>query len=140
MKTLSRRTGDVLKMGLAWGAGWALLGMAIEVFEPDPAFVDVWVTTLAIPGLAGGIVFALVLEFGGRTFDELAFGHGIAFGALAGLLLALLVIATTALFDAPPGPRAAAVVIAASSLLGAITAGVLRELAGRLRSHRRKAA
>lgn len=136
MKTWLKNMGDALGMGLAWGAGWAFLGMAIEVFEPDPSFIDVWVTTLAIPGFAGGVVFSIVLQLTGRGFDQLASGRAITFGALAGVLLALLVIATTTLLDAPPGPRAAAVVIAASTLLSAVTAAGLRVLAERLRAFR----
>ena len=122
MKTWFGKAGRAAGMGVAWGFAWACLGMAIELFEPDPSFIDVWVTTLAIPGLAGGMLFSIVLQAIGRGVDELSPARSFSLGAVAGLLLALLVIATTTLLDVPPGPRAAGVVIAASMLLSAVTA------------------
>lgn len=134
MKTWLKRAGDAAGMGVVWAAGWAFLGMAIELFEPDPSFIDVWVTALAIPGAAGGVVFSILLQLarGERGFDELAFGRCIGLGAAAGVLLALLLIGVTTAMGAPPGARAAAVVIGSSTLLSAVTALGLRVLAERL--------
>jgi hypothetical protein len=50
-------------MGLTWAAGWALVGVLIELFiDPMGSLVDVWPTALTIPRFLGGAVFSAVLR------------------------------------------------------------------------------
>jgi hypothetical protein len=75
MKKWLRRIRGAVGMGLTWAAGWALVGVLIELFiDPMGSLVDVWPTALAIPGFLGGAVFSAVLQVaeGRRRFDELS--------------------------------------------------------------------
>jgi hypothetical protein len=84
----------VVGMALLWAAGWFFVGMMIEITEPDPDFIDVWPTALAIPGLVGGLIFSAVLRIaeGRRRFEEPSFPRFAAWGAVTGLLLGVLVV------------------------------------------------
>ncbi len=58
MKKWLRRIHGADGMGLTWAAGWALVGVLIELLvDPNGSLVDMWVQTLAIPGFLGGAVF-----------------------------------------------------------------------------------
>ncbi len=58
MKKWLRRIRGAVGMGLTWAAGWALVGVLIELFaDPSGSLVDMWVQTLAILGFLGGAVF-----------------------------------------------------------------------------------
>ena len=58
MKKWLRRILGAIAMGLTWAAGWAPVGVLIELFiDPMGSLVDVWPTALAIPGFLGGAVF-----------------------------------------------------------------------------------
>jgi hypothetical protein len=84
MKKWLRRIRGAVGMGLTWAAGWALVGVLIELFiDPMGSLVDVWPTALAIPGFLGGAVFSAVLRIaeGRRRFDELSLPR---FGAWGG--------------------------------------------------------
>ena len=79
-----RRILGAVAMGLTWAAGWALVGVLIELFiDPMGSLVDIWVSALAIPGFLGGAVFSAVLRIaeGRRRFDELSLSR---FGLLGG--------------------------------------------------------
>jgi len=58
MKKWLRRIRGAVGMGLTWAAGWALVGVLIELFmDPNRSLVDVWPTALAIPGFLGARSF-----------------------------------------------------------------------------------
>src|SRR5688500_7172712 len=101
MKKWLRRIRGAVGMGLTWSAGWALVGVLIELIMefltglPMGCLVDVWVPALAVPGFLGGAVFSTVLriaEARGR-FDELSLPRFGAWGAVGGLLLGVLAVA-----------------------------------------------
>lgn len=96
MTGVMRRVRGVLGMGVVWAIGWAVLGGALMegVIDPNGEIVDIWPVLLAIFGFLGGIVFGIVLGVaaGRRRFDELSVPQFTAFGALAGLLVGILVM------------------------------------------------
>jgi hypothetical protein len=78
-----RRIRGAVGMGLTWAAGWALVGVLIELFiDPMGSLVDVWPTALAIPGFLGGAVFSAVLQVAESRsrFDELSLPRFAAWG------------------------------------------------------------
>lgn len=76
MKQWLRRIRGAVGMGLTWAAGWALVGVLIEMIMnflpglPMGSLVDIWLPALAIPGFLGGAVFFTVLSIaeGRRKF------------------------------------------------------------------------
>ena len=126
MKKWLRRIRGAVGMGLTWAAGWALVGVLIELFiDPMGSLVDVWPTALAIPGFLGGAVFSAVLQVaeGRRRFDELSLPRFGAWGAVTGLLLGVLAVSAgvaSAIF--PDLWLRAAVIIGPTTLLGAVSA------------------
>ena len=95
MKKWLRRIRGTVGMGLTWAAGWALVGVLMELitgFLPglDGALVDVWVG-LAYPGFFGGAAFSVVLGIaaGSRRFDEMSLPRFARWGALGGLLVSV---------------------------------------------------
>jgi hypothetical protein len=75
MKKWLRRIRSAVGMGMTWAAGWALVGVLIELLiDSNGSLVDVWPTALAIPSFLGGAVFSAVLRIaeGRRRFDELS--------------------------------------------------------------------
>jgi hypothetical protein len=107
MKTWLRRIRGAVGMGLAWAAGWALVGVLIGVASrllpglPWDSFFEVFdapLPALAIPGFFGGALFSIVLGIAGRRrrFDELSLLRFGAWGAVGGLLLSLLPAALVA--------------------------------------------
>lgn len=116
-KWLMRIRGAV-GMGLAWAAGWAIVGVLIgETSRLLPglpwgsffAVFDAPLPALAIPGFLGGALFSAVLGIAGRRrrFDELSLLLFAAWGAVGGLLLSLvpacLVIVGLASLNHPAG-------------------------------------
>jgi hypothetical protein len=95
VKKLLRRIRGTLGMGLVWAAGWAVVGGGImEAFvDPRGAILDMWPQTLAIVGFVGGVVFSTLLGIAERRrrFGELSIPRFAAWGAVAGLLLGVLV-------------------------------------------------
>jgi hypothetical protein len=115
MKNWLRRMRGALGMGLTWAAGWALVGMFIELiteFVPgwNGALVDIWPMTLAVPALFGGMVFSAVLVIAGgrRRFDEMSLPGFAVWGALGGLLLSAFILAVMGV--SPPSLIVAGVV------------------------------
>jgi hypothetical protein len=99
MKKRLRRIRAAVGMGVTWAAGWALIGVLIEIitqFVPgwDGALVDIWPAALALVGFLGGAVFSTVLRIaeGRRRFDELSLLRFGAWGAVGGLLLGVLFV------------------------------------------------
>ena len=101
MQKWLRRIRGSIGMGLTWAAGWAIFGVMIGVvstitpFLPWDSFFEVFdapLPALAVPGFFGGILFSIVLGIAGRDrkFDELSIKRFAAWGAVGGLLLALL--------------------------------------------------
>jgi hypothetical protein len=111
-------------MILTWTVGWALgFGGLIEAFvDPSGRIIDIWFTAMAIPGFIGGGLFsALLLIAEGRYgFDQVPLVRTATWGAVTGLALGVLAVATV-LAHAPSRP--AAVMIGIATALGAL-AGV----------------
>src|SRR5215207_2948192 len=126
MKKWLRRIRGAVGMGLTWAAGWALVGVLIELFmDPNGSLVDVWPTALAIPGFLGGAVFSAVLRIaeGRRRFDGLSLPRFGAWGAVTGLLLGVLAVSAgvaSAIF--PDLWLRAAVIIGPTTLLSVVSA------------------
>lgn len=97
MGTVLRRIRGALGMGLTWGVVGFALGMVIELVHniwPNPvgAAVDIWPAVLAYPGFLGGVAFSVILGVAGRhrRFDELSTGRVALWGAVGGVLVALI--------------------------------------------------
>ena len=101
MQKWLRRVRGAVGMGLTWAAAWAIFGLMIGVvskitpFLPWDSFFEVFdapLPALAVPGFFGGVLFSIVLGIAGRgrRFDELSLKRFAAWGAVGGLLLALL--------------------------------------------------
>ncbi len=89
MKKWLRRIRAAVGLGLTWAAGWALVGMLIELIQEvvpgwNGALVDIWPVALAVPAFLGGVVLSgLLAAVGGsrgcRCPDSQAGGHWQAF-------------------------------------------------------------
>lgn len=97
MSTWWRRIRGALGMGLTWAATGFLAGMGIELIHniwPNPlgSAVDIWPAVLAYPGFFGGVAFSVVLGIAGRRrrFDELSLPGVAVWGAVGGLVVALI--------------------------------------------------
>jgi hypothetical protein len=90
----------VAGMGILWAIGWAVIGGAVMegILDRHGAILDMWPQTLAIAGFLGGAVFATVLGIvaSRRRFDELSIFRFGVWGALAGLIVGGLLVATGA--------------------------------------------
>ncbi|HEX6369927.1 MAG TPA: hypothetical protein VF006_13490 [Longimicrobium sp.] len=130
MKTSLRSIRGAAGLALHWAAGWAAVGMVIEVIAqilpglPIVSAVDRWPAELATPGFVGGAVFAAVLRIaeGRRGLDATPLLRAGAWGAVSGLLLGVFAVAAdsglaTGVFPGlwPNG----AVLIACMTVLGA---------------------
>ena len=125
MKKWLRRILGAVGMGLTWAAGWALVGVLIELFiDPMGSLVDIWVSALAIPGFLGSAVFSAVLRIaeGRRRFDELSLSRFGAWGAVAGLLLGVLPFAVGSPNSELPLWLLGVVIIGPMTLLSAVSA------------------
>ncbi len=96
-----RRLRGVVGMGVIWAVGWAVAGLLVGVASrllpwlPWDAFFAIFdapLPALAVPGFMGGMLFAGVLMVVGRRrrFEELSLLRFTAWGAVGGLLLALV--------------------------------------------------
>lgn len=96
-----RRLRGAIGMGLTWALAWALGGIligALSLLGPssfwDAVFriFDAPLPALALPGFVGGVLFSGVLGVAGRhrRFDQLSLSRFAVWGALGGLLLALV--------------------------------------------------
>ena len=83
---------------LLWVAGWSIgVGGLAEAFvDPNGETLDIWPAELAIPGFAGGVLFAalLLLVEGRRRLDQVAPARFVAWGIATGLVLGVLSQAT----------------------------------------------
>ena len=135
-------------MGLAWAAGWAVMGILIGVMSnllpglPWNRLFDVFdapLPALAIPGFFAGIFFSIVLGIAGRRhkFEELSLPEFAAWGAAGGFLLAVLPAALFAsglatISETGRGPlELLAIISAPFTVLGAISAVVTLLIARR---------
>jgi hypothetical protein len=96
MKSWMRRVRGAVRMGLIWAAGWALVGMLIELVHnvwPNPlgSLVDIWPAALGLPAFFGGLTFSTLLGIAARRrrFAELSLPRFAALGALGGVLVSL---------------------------------------------------
>ena len=117
MQRWLRRVRRAVGMGLTWAAAWAIFGVMIGVastitpFLPWDSFFEVFdapLPALAVPGFFGGVLFSVVLGIAGRgrKFNELSVKRFAAWGAVGGLLLALLPDFLVAVGLACPGTGA----------------------------------
>ncbi len=116
MKTWLKRIRGAVGMGLTWAVGWALFGILIGVTSkilpglPWDSFFNVFdapLPALAVPGFFGGVLFSIVLSVAGRhrRFNELSLPKFAAWGAVGGLMLALIPDAMVAAGLATIGPK-----------------------------------
>lgn len=93
-------TRATVAMILTWTLGWGLgYGGLIEAFiDPDGKIVDVWLTVMALPGFAGGVVFSVLhrVAEAGRPYHQVSLGRSATWGAVTGVLLGVLVAVTRA--------------------------------------------
>jgi hypothetical protein len=65
MKKWLRRIRGTVATGLAWAAGWTLVGMLVVVvfcaLRPGaPEVVDIWIPVFAYPGFLAGVGFSVL--------------------------------------------------------------------------------
>lgn len=147
---MDMRTGSirgVAVMAAAWALIWAFPGGVIEamdnVFPSAHGFtrrIDMWIQTLAIPGLIGGVVFSGLLAMSGprRRLAELSLPRSAGWGGVAGLLTGAIVVwlLYTGLSHSW---QSAAMAIGLATLLG-IAAGATSPLLFRFVAQRRPSA
>jgi hypothetical protein len=96
-KWLGGVRGGIL-MVLIWIVGWSIGfgGLAEAFVDPSGETLDIWPAEMSIPGLVGGVLFAALLLTLEREhhFDEIALARFTLWGVVAGLVLAVLSIAT----------------------------------------------
>lgn len=134
-------------MGIVWAVGWAGVGLLIGAssivlpFLPWDTFFkyfDAPLPALGVPGFIGGALFSVVLGIAGRRhrFHELSVKRFAVWGALGGLMLALLPAALVLVGMATPAEglsiwKATAVICPPFMLLGAASAAGTLTLARR---------
>lgn len=115
MNTGLRRVGGVVAMGATWAIGWGLgVGGLVElIIDPAGRIADIWPMVLGLPAFVAGVIFALVLLIaeGGRGVGKLSFPRVTAWGAVAGLLLGALLLATPLGSEAPLWTRVAGILV-----------------------------
>ena len=87
-KTLVEAAG----MGLMWAGVGLVPGIAMEGFDPDGVYVDIWPAMFAGPLLFGGVLFYLLFRVlgRGRPLAHVSVGDAALWGGLASLTLASL--------------------------------------------------
>lgn len=97
MNTWRRRIRNAIGMGLTWGGTWLGAGLVLllTVGGADVPFPLLW----GLLGFLAGVAFSGVLGIveGGHTVDQLSLLRVAGWGAVAGLLLAVLFVVTVAL-------------------------------------------
>lgn len=124
MKRWLRRVRGAVLMGLTWAVLWAPVGPLIGmIVDADGSMDEPWVLVGALPGLFGGVAFAIVLGVVARhrRFAELSLPRFAAWGAAAGLLLGTLWSGVVMVSDGTPG-MLGGVVIGSLTLLSAASA------------------
>src|SRR5688500_17832318 len=78
-------------MILLWVVGWSVgFGGLIEAFvDREGDVIDIWFTSMAIPGFIGGVVFSVLLRIaeGTRRIDEIPLVRMAVWGAVTGLVI-----------------------------------------------------
>lgn len=116
MTRWTKRLRAAIGMGATWAVTWVAAGLAIGISSvlvpslPWNAFFEIFdapLPALALPGVIGGALFSLVLGVAGRKrrFEELSLPVFTAWGALGGVLLALVPQTMAALGVATISPR-----------------------------------
>ena len=126
MAQWTRRLRGVLGMGFAWAVGGIGVAGILETLDnvsaathPVTRLVDMWPQTLAIVGFVAGVLFAIILGVVARRrrFEEFTFPQFAGLGAIAGVLVSLLALATGAPLAIPVILTLAGTLGGASSLL-----------------------
>jgi hypothetical protein len=96
-KSLQRFRGTI-GMGLTWGAGWAVVGMAprwLFGFNADVPFPFVF----GFLGFVAGVIFSavLVVAEGRRSLDQMSFPRFAIWGTLGGVLLSAFFVRVASL-------------------------------------------
>ncbi len=146
-----RRLRGVVGMGVIWAVGWAVAGLLVGVASrllpwlPWDAFFAIFdapLPALAVPGFMGGMLFAGVLMVVGRRrrFEELSLLRFTAWGAVGGLLLALVPIAMAAVglatLNFPGGPWRFTAAIAGPLVVLSAASAAMSLLVARQGQHR----
>jgi hypothetical protein len=121
-------TRAVVLMVMTWALGWGLgMGGIMEIVDPHGKIEDIWPNVLAILGFLAGVVFCLIFRIaeGRRKFYESSLPRSSAWGAVAGLLVGLLVVSQLADAREEYLSLTAATITAIGTLLGALTGAVL---------------
>ena len=136
-----RRVRASITLGLIWGVAWGMGAVLIAaastlVGAPDDLF-DAPAAAMAMPGFVGGVIFSVILGVLGRRhrFSELSVRRFAAWGALGGLLLALVPLALVTVGLATPNVsiwRFTAVLVPPLTLLCSASAAGSLMLARRL--------
>lgn len=120
-----------------WALGWGLgYGGITEAFvDPDGKIGDIWPVMLGIPGLIGGIIFALLLLVveGGRAVDQIPLAHIGIGGLLVGVILGLLSI-PAGIGDVSPGAAGVTGMAVLLCLVAAMGTAIFFRLVGRFAS------
>ncbi len=130
MKGVFKRVRAALFMGAAWAVAWAPLGVLLGlIIDPDGSMDEMWFLVGAYPGVAGGLLFSLVLwGFRGQhRLEELSAARIGKWGAVAGLAVGVLPFLLGSATSAVPLWLLAGGFITATTVLGAVSAaGTLR--------------
>lgn len=132
MKQWLKRVRGALLMGVTWALVWAPAGVLIGlIVDPGDSMEEMWVLIGAYPGFLCGVVFSAVLVVAARhrRFEELSLSRFAAWGAVAGLLVAMLPIAAATADTGGTPFLLGAVLIGTLTLLGAGSASASLALA-----------
>ena len=116
-----------------WVVGWGLgFGGIMELVDPDGKVQDVWLTVLAVPGLIGGVICAVLLLFAerGRSLDQVSLLRFAIWGGLAGVVLGLLTIPAK-VGDISPGAAGMTGIATALGIVAGLGTGIFFRLIGR---------
>jgi O-antigen/teichoic acid export membrane protein len=129
MKKWLRLIRDAAATGLAWAAGWTLIGMLgvvvfYALYPGAPDVVDIWIPVFAYPGFLAGVGFSVLLRVaeGRRSFDEVSLSRLAAWGAAVGLLVGVLPFALGTPSDRFPLWLLGVIVVASTTTLSLVSA------------------
>ncbi len=127
--------GRVLLLPLVWGVVFAIPGGMIELLANigmAPSFasnVDMWAQTLALPGLIGGVVFAVVMLATRmwQRLDAMSLGLLAVLGGIVGVSTGLIVVALGLI----EGTAVELAFTATMGVLSAVASGIAFRVLGR---------